>query len=61
MSAQEHHIATRSEDAFDAILIDLERYHVVRRDPRLSVTAPGHRLWGAVPVRRDADVWLQRR
>jgi hypothetical protein len=92
MSAQEHHIATRSEDAFDAnerlaraaeshrfvsrvpmfcecgdracqalVLIELERYYEVRRDPRLSLTAPGHRLLGAVPVRRDADVWLQRR
>jgi hypothetical protein len=92
MSAREHHIATRSDDAFDAnerlaraaeahrfvsrvpmfcecsdpgcqalVLIELERYHEVRGDPCLSLTAPGHRLEGAEPVTRDATVWLQRR
>jgi len=92
MSAQEHHIVTRFEDAFGAnerlaraaeshgfvsrvpmfcecsdpacqalVLIELERYHQVRRNPQPSLTAPRHRLEGAVPVRRDADVWLQRR
>ncbi len=87
MSAQEQHITTRSNDAYEAnerlaeraealrfvsrvpmfcecadptcqalILIDLE----LRRDTRLYLTAPGHRLDGAEPISRDADREVQR-
>ena len=42
------------------VLVELERYHRIRRDGRLYLTAPEHRLEGAEPVERGADLWIQR-
>jgi hypothetical protein len=42
------------------VLVELERYHEIRRDRSLYLTAPAHRLEGAEPVERAADLWIQR-
>jgi hypothetical protein len=44
----------------DLVLIHLDRYREVREDPGLSLTAPEHRLDGAVAVAREPGFWLQR-
>lgn len=42
------------------VLITLDRYREIRKDPALYLTAPDHRLDGATPASHKPDFWLQR-
>lgn len=49
-----------STDCQAVVLIELDRYREVRDDGALRLTAPDHRLDGAIWVAKEPDFWLHR-